>query len=321
MINRNQLVITLTLTAIGLLGSTVKAEPQVGKAMRIIPMQWSKRSPEETAQRILYAANLVAGRTLDADLESVFLKEHDAFQKWSAPFKDAPELKIKVIPAYDEIRILNRSLVDYWVKEDIGEAKAIAIAYRHLKQLIEAGMLNQQSFDPKDVQVGYGRIIQGSTDGKQKMEAITEYRITFRPNIDGIQLANSGVRIAVHRSGVLSAMRIGGVATDEISGSQVTRTVSVEDANRIFSKTQPDNAKTDIAWSRVMYVMPEDKQSAVVEPAQVFAYSLKMVSDGDEVISRRKTVGVSLGSGQLIDYTAPASQHEDQKMTRDETAL
>ena len=38
-----------------------------------------------------------------------------------------------------------------------------------------------------------------------------EYRITVRRTINGIELANAGVRIAVHASGRVSALRFGGV--------------------------------------------------------------------------------------------------------------
>ena len=316
---RNSLITAAALLMFGISGGAVQAEPKVGDSMRVLSMYWSKQDPEETARRLQFAANMVAGRVVEADLEEQLLKEHDAFRKWSAPFSDAPELKVKVIPRYDEIRVLNRTLVDKFVAEDIGEQKAVRIAKSHLEQLIDAGMLSQKTFDMRDVQVGYGRIIEGSKDGKQKRDAVTEYRVTFRPNIAGVQLANAGVRIAVHRSGALAGLRFGGVSTDEDASDSAVRTVSLERADRLMRETLPDNSAPEIAWSRIMYVMPDDTPAAILEPMQVYAYSVKTKSDGYEVVSRRKIVGVSLSSGSVVDYTPPAAKHEGQLPQRKET--
>ncbi len=318
MLYKNRILLNLALIIMGLSSTILKAEPLVGESMRVVPMFWSKPSPEKIAKHLMFAANLVSERKLETDIRNLILKEHDALQKWSAPFKGEPELKVKVLPEFNEIRVVNKALVDHLVKKDIGEKNAVKIAYQHLKKLMEAGMINQRSFNPKDLQIGYGRIIQGSKDGKEKQDEITEYRITFRPNIDGIQLANSGVRVAVHRSGSLSGLRFGGVSANETDASQVIRTISNDGANRQILKMLPDDAEPSLAWSRLMYVMPENTKSAKVEPTQVYAYSLKTKSDGLEVISRRKIVGVSLSTGDLIDFTAPALKHDVQKKIRDE---
>lgn len=320
MSHRNHVVSSLALLV--LLGAgpilSAQAEPRVGETMRAVSMHWSKRSPEDIAQRIGFAANLVAGREVKADLAAMLIKDQDAFRRWTAPIEDAPELKVKVIPDYDEIRVINRSLLDKVVEKDIGKVNAIDIAYRYLQQLAEAGMLNQNRFDASDVQVGYGRVIEGSKDGKQKLDAITEYRVTFRPNIDGIQLANAGVRIAVHRSGGLAGLRFGGVSTDENANDTVLRTVSLNQANGLMIKLFPDNATPEVVWSRVMYVMPEDTRVAVVAPMQVYSYALKTKSDGEEIVSRRIIVGVSLSNGKIVDFTAPALKHGGQTPNRKE---
>lgn len=314
----NQKIILFIALILGFVSTSLSAEPVVSEVMKVVEMHWQTRTPDEQVRRIQFAANMVAGQPLDSNLESVFAKEHDALQKWSAPFKSAPNIKVKLLPAYDELRVLNKSLVDKWTEKDIGEAAAIRIAYNQLQKLLAANMLSQRSFNLNDVQVGYNRIIEGSKDGKKRFEAITEYRLTFRPNIDGIQLANAGVRVAVHRSGAIAGLRIGGVTVDEKAGFQIKRSISRYYANTVVTKWLPSNAKPDLAWSRIMYVMPEDAKSATVEPTQVYSFSLKTESDGVEVISRRKIVGVSLSSGELIDYTAPTAKEESQAVVREE---
>jgi hypothetical protein len=146
-----------------------------------------------------------------------------------------------------------------------------------------------------------------------------EYRITVRRTINGIELANSGVRIGVHASGRVSALRYGGVSvTSRLSGNTeeptgggkwFDRKVANDALQARFEREViPANAKARVAWSRVMYVMPENRRSGVVQPLYVVSYSLEApTDDGQVAVSRRKTVGLSLvdANAKPIDLTPP----------------
>ena len=68
-----------------------------------------------------------------------------------------------------------------------------------------------------------------------------------------------------------------------------------------------------------MYVIPDDKRKALVQPLKIYSYSLLSSSDGVEVISRRKTLGFSLtdSKAQPIDFAPSARKHMAPKTTRD----
>ncbi|MGB7291646.1 MAG: hypothetical protein WBD99_05700 [Thermodesulfobacteriota bacterium] len=294
--------------------------PRVGDEMSVVEFYWAKRNLNDLIRRVQIVSESVAGYKLeDRELYEIFPKPQ-ALNHWISPFKDAPHLKIKVIPEYDELRVINGALVDMVDVKDVGEESAVEIATNYLRMFSNAGLLSIEAFNFGDIQVGYGIIGEGSMDEKFKVEHVTEYRITFRPNINGIQLANAGVRISIHRTGALVGVRLGGVTMKAWDGKTVERVVSPEEIRTQFQKMIREDSQAIIAWARPMYVMPEDAQTAVVTPLQVFSYSLKTkVDDKYEVSSRRKIVGLSLTdpTAVAIDFTAPTRNHTGTSPDRD----
>ena len=284
----------------------------------VVELFWAKRDSLENLKRIQLAAETVTGFGLNSEeLLQIYAKD-DAIGHWETPFIDeAPQLKVKLSPQYDEIRVVNRDLVDKVSENEIGENKAIAIARDYLGKLAESGLVDRGLYNLDDLQVGYGQIGEGSMDGKTKIEHITEYRVTFRPNFKGIQFANAGVRIAVNRSGKLSGLRLGGVSLAQWDRKTTDLRVSPNEIEELFQKTIPEGVEAVVVWSRPMYVMPENEQKAQVEPLQVFSYVLKTRVNDQEIVSRRKTVGFSFTKpGNFVDFSAPVKEHEGVKPER-----
>ena len=291
--------------------------PNVSDKFHVVEMFWTKRNLKNIAKRVQVAAEFVANREIKGNQLYALMHEREAWNHWISAFEAAPELKVKIFKDYDEVRVINRSLIDKLDGEDIGEKQAIEIAAKYLEKFGDSGVLNHKAYNLDDVQVGYGKVGGGTLDGREQYEGIVEYRVTFRPNMGGIQLANAGVRLAIHRSGVLSGVRLGGVSAKK-TGKTAIRKVSSEKIEERFRRMIPDNAKPAVVWSRVMYVMPENKRRAVVEPLKVFSFALISESDGEHVVSRRKILGFSLTDekAKVIDFTAPARQHEGTKVER-----
>ena len=327
MLNPHVTIKSLLIFCVAMVGVTSAASaaeiPQVGDEMAVVAMYWAKRNIKDIAKRVHTAADLVANRQLKTDGLGELMRERGVFNHWISPFEDAPELKVKIIRDYDEVRVINRKLVDQHDGKDVGKKQAIEIAAKFMDQLRKAGVLNHRDFNLDDVQIGYSRVGEGSMDGKVHYESVVEYRVTFRPNIDGIQLANAGVRLAVHRSGALAGIRFGGVSVKERKRKTVVRKVPSEKIEARLKRMIPKNAKPAVAWSRVMYVMPEEKREALVEPLQIYSYSLITESDGEPVVSRRKTVGFSLSNvkAKVVDFTAPAREHQGTKPERKEESV
>src|SRR5690606_18400990 len=98
------------------------------------------------------------------------------------------------------------------------------------------------------------------------------------------ELANAGVRIAVHRTGEITGLRLGGVSVGSVQALGLPIEASQSSLNTSFKSLIPKGAKARIAWARPMYVLPDDEEKSYVEPTMVYAYSLASESDGQEVI-------------------------------------
>lgn len=286
----------------------------VGDKIPVVKMAWSKVSLKNIANRVQLASELVSNRKIEKNEKNqldALMKEPETWNRWISPYETAPEIKVKILKDYNEIRVMNRMLIDKHDGDDVGEYRAIEIAAKYLEKFRASGLLSHKAYNLNDVQVGYGRIGGGSLRDQEQYDWIVEYRITFRPNIDGIQLANAGVRLAIHRTGKLMGVRLGGVSAKKTDTTRVVK-VPLEKAEDRLKSIIPKDMEPSVAWSRVMYVMPENKQSAIVEPLMVYSYSLITESDGQRIVSRRQTVGFSLSdeNAKAIDFSSPARKHE-----------
>ncbi len=283
-----------------------------------VKLTWQQRSSKEVAKRVSVLARLIGVDTSDKHLAKV-LSDRDSLGNWQPLLDEKSDLIFKVLPAYDELRIVNPSLAESIEGLKLEKLEAVKIATDVLQALNNNDVLNGLRYQPDKYKVGYHRVGFGSTDSKQSEEIIVGYRITFLAHIDNIPLANAGVRIAVHRSGKLSGIRIGGVSASKGTGKKQERQVSDDEIKKRFKASIPKGMKPRIAWQRLMYVMPDDERSAVVYPTNTISYSLVGESEQGEVISRRKTVGFSVvdKDAGMIDYLKPSAKHQTVKLNRD----
>lgn len=225
---------------------------------------------------------------------------------------DAPALEIAYLPEYAELRIVNTELAASAPAADMAQNEAVNVARRTVEELARRNLVDPRHYDWEKADIASTWVGGGSVDGRTAERKRVEYRITLRRAINGIELANAGIRIAIHTSGHVSGLRLGGVTvasriSDGVetplgNGRWLNGQVSVDDLQARFRRdVVPEKAKAAIAWSRVMYVMPENKRRAVVEPMYVVSYSLEFPTDaGQTAVSRRRTIGLS-----VTDPTAP----------------
>lgn len=308
-------------------------EPAVGERVAAFEMVRVQRAPEEAARRIEALAEVLTGRDLRAEGITTALAGEDAgSSRWATPFAgDAPSLRLRFLPEHDEIRLLDEALLATPASEDAGPAGAIDAARKFLDQIAQRGLIEAAEYDVRNADIATGRIGGGSMDGRERFERVSEYRVTLRREINGIEVANAGIRLSVHPSGRVAGVRMGGVAIrSERAGALETpvgaghtgiRRVSNAEIARRFEATVPKNAKAEVAWSKLLYAVPDDAKQAVIEPLVVYSYSLSVpTGEGDTVVSRRKIVGFSVTdpAAEPIDFTAPAREHEELVSTRRE---
>lgn len=296
-----------------------KAAPnQSATEFSAVELTWKKRTTEEWSKRVSALARLI-GVEVKSEYLAEMLSESDGLGNWQ-PLRDGKsDLIFKVLPDHDEIRLVNNRLAESIEGLRLEESEAVKIATEVLQSLGKNDLLNGLRYEPEQFKVGYHRVGTGSTDGKQSEQTIVGYRVTFLAHINNIPLANAGVRIAVHRSGKLSGIRIGGVSVSKGAGKELSRGVSDDEIQKRFQASLPKRMKPRIAWQRIMYVMPDDERNAVVYPTHTISYSLVGQTEQGEVISRRKTVGLSLvdSGADIIDYLKPAAKHQTTRVSRD----
>jgi hypothetical protein len=283
-----------------------------------VELYWKTRTTDEISKRVVTFLQMIAGKSIEHGAVRKTLSDPENIGRWISLLPDEPEIMVKVVEEYDEIRVINPELADTPVKNAIGEKEAIAISAKHIEQMARAGLLNGLNYDTRNSQVGRLVIGEGSLDGKEKSEQVTEYRITVRPDINGIELANAGVRIGVHVSGKLSSIRVGGVSANMKTTKRIVRKVQEEEAEKKFAKLIPAGARPAIAWSRIMYAMPDGVRKALIEPQLIYSYSLQSKSDGVQLVSRRKTVGISLTdpNSRPFDFMPATAKHVESKVSR-----
>ncbi len=304
---------------------TDKSEPP--KRLASFEMTRPQQPAEAVAARVSAAAEAMTGRKMARAMPAKAAAVQAGRSSWQLP--DAPGLEIDYLPDYDEFRMVDPELAASTAPaREVPQEEALAVAKRTFEELARRKVVNAEDYAWDRADVASTWVGGGSSDGKtSEPRRRIEYRITVRRQLNGIEVANAGIRIGVHASGRVSAVRMGGpaiaskrgTAGEEPTGNGrwLDRKVGIDQLDARFEReVVPAKAKASVAWARVLYVMPDDQRSAVVEPLYVVSYSLHVpTDDGQTAISRRKTVGFSLSNptAKPVDLTPPARQHEVDK--------
>lgn len=291
-------------------------------------MTWPQRSPEEVSARVNAAVEAITGQKPKSGYAKRPYTPPAEGGRVQVKVAEAPALEISYLPDYDEIRISDIELAASTSPEkEISRDEAVAVAKKAFEQLAARKLVNASDYNWERVDVASTWVGGGSLDGHEIEEKKrVEYRLTLRRQINGIEVANAGVRIGVHASGRVSALRIGGVAvaskTTDIEqptgkGRWLTSKTSVNDLQERFAREiAVKETKPKVAWARVMYVMPENQRTAVVAPLYVVSYSVEVPTDeGQTAVSRRRTIGYSLVDPQAapVDLTPPVRKPDIEK--------
>ncbi|MGH9932267.1 MAG: hypothetical protein ACREA9_23950 [Pyrinomonadaceae bacterium] len=312
--------------------SVSTAEPQDNRAperFASFEMKWDTAMPETIGARAQAVVEIMTGQTMKRRASVLAVKSLDGVvRRMEAKLPEAPGMEIEYLREYDELRIVDSELaVSTRPKYDISRDDALKAARKVFEQLAGRKIVDSQQFDWDRVDTASTMVGEGSNDGKKTDKRRTEYRFTLRRVLNGIDVANAGIRIVIHASGRVSSVRVGGVSIaskvgaggrEEPTGTGrwLERRVTDDPTARFDRELVPKEAKAKIAWSRVMYVMPENKRAAVVEPLHVISYSLEFpTKDGPSVVSRRQTVGFSLVDPKAapVDLTPPVRAPQIEK--------
>lgn len=307
-------------TVFALANSQARAQQDSVGRVASFEMAWKERKAADVAALAMAAAQVMTGRELRERSVATPVKASSTRRQQIA-IPEAASLDIVYLPDYDELRVTDTELAAALSPErEISQEEAMKIAKTAVEDLARRNVLNASHYAWDKADVGYTWVGADARAAKASQRKRVEYRITLRRVINGIELANAGLRIAVHASGRVSALRLGGVTVASKSvgnveeptgaGRWLEAKARIGDLKARFERdpSAPKDAKRKVAWSRVMYVAPESKRRALVEPLYVVSYSLEVpTDDGATAISRRKTIGFSLvdANAPPVDLTPP----------------
>jgi hypothetical protein len=332
-------ILTKTLAAaavaLAIAGAAVAQEgkPQAEERLATFEMAWPKLKTEAITARARAAAEVMTGRQLSRPAVVAPIKPSRASSRMQMAVPGAPALEIFYLPEYNELRIVDTELAASTTPgREMPQDEALKLARRAFDELARRNVIDPRNYDWGSADIASTWVGGGSLDGKTSEKNRIEYRITVRRSINGIEVANAGARIAIHASGRVSALRLGGVEVASKTAGNVeepigkgrwlSRRVANKDLQARFEREMvPEKAKARVVWSRVMYVMPESKRTALVEPLYVVSYSLEFPSDdGQTAVSRRKTVGFSLVNPEAapVDLMPPARAPKIETMRKPE---
>lgn len=290
-------------------------EPRVGDTVASFEMTWTPASTGQIAERAQAIALGLFGAAAGPVEVLPSSTPEGAVRRWEVTIPGAPSWQVLYVPDYDEFRGLDLASAYATASGDVGEAAARDVALSAFRHLGEAGAIDERQYDWGGVEVASAWKLYGSASGSTVGRSRSDYRFTLRRSINGIEVANAGLRIAVDVSGHLSELRLGVVSVaSTIGADRVERPVGlgtwitrqVESAallQRFYREAVPTYATAEVAWARVMYAMPDEAPTGatvVVEPRYVVSYTLKTASEGGPVSSRRL-----IRSYSIADLAAP----------------
>ncbi|TLG76859.1 hypothetical protein [Methylocystis sp. B8] len=311
-------------TSLAVTEARAQETSDVPKRVATFEMNWKKRDGSAISDLARSAAEILTGRDLRAKTPVVEPVKNIRAGRMQVMIPDAPSLEMTYLPDYDELRIVDTELFSARAPErDLAQSDAMKIARNAFDMLAQRKLIDPAQYDWEKADVGFTWVGGASRASKASERKRVEYRITLRRVLNGIELANAGLRLAVHANGRLSGLRLGGVTVASKQGRQMEEPTgrgrwlepkqSMDALRGRFERdiVAAQKAKANIAWSKIMYVMPEKERSSVVEPLYVVSYSLQTPTPENEMaVSRRKTIGFSLvdANAPPVDLTPPTHE-------------
>jgi hypothetical protein len=274
---------------------------------------WRKRTPDDVSARILALGSIVArGAALSVDqaraaVNATAGKRHGSFR----PFTQKPGLAVKYDRTFDDLRVSDTELRNETGGPDVGEAQARAVLASTLGQLAGQGLIDTGRSPLERASLSHTRFGMGTEKGIAS-EEIVEYNFTIQRQINGIDFANAGVSVSVHRSGNISSIRIGGAEIDSVvaAGKEqpLTALSAVKrnlDDTALRARFAKDSPNAEVLWAKTMYVRA-DANDGAIEPRYVVSFSVVANHEGQKVYSRAMVRGYSLeDEGDVILLSDP----------------
>ena len=280
---------------------------------------WPRRSESEVSARIYALSKILLGRDpVKAEVDDfvhsrasspAILPKSGTPMPWQGnPVSSAGNLVTTYHPDFDDLRVsVSLPLAETLSSVDVGETSARKIAAEAFERVLSEAAVDRRGFDFGGAEVSFTRVGFTAPEGQMR-EIISEYTYSVQRRINGVPLANAGIRVTVHRSGTLLRLRVGGLVVRsqvrgaiEIpmeSGRYVVATVKKEQS---IAKLMFEVPNARVVSVILNYAMPENTRTAVIEPMYLITFTRVGTSRNGErpPLSARETWGYKLDDPTL----------------------
>jgi hypothetical protein len=208
-------------------------------------------------------------------------------------------LSATYLPATDTISVLSKDIVDRSPLQlipgekavGIGVAGAQAVAEGCVDELAARGAIPARIYSRTPIQAGERVTAVG------EKAWVEQYDFVYAPRPGGVALRSMDIRVGVSaQSGRCRSLTISMVDFQE--ADTVVLVVSEEQAKAFVESTiTKDPLISSVAVEGYIgYLLGPDESSGLVEPRYIASYSTTTKVDGHPLVSRKKTVAISLTS-------------------------
>ncbi len=272
-----------------------------GAPLRAYRLAFLRRSPDQVASRGQAMLQALLRRDVDrAEVLALATAKAAVRERWYSPLTTDPGVVVSHDSEHDDLWVLNEGAQVSAASPDIGLGQARRIFEDVVASLGAAGALVTAHFDLSKVDVAFTQ--RGSGQGDQVTPAVTtEYRFTAMRQLDGVDMANAGLRVVVDRTGMLTMIRLGGaevLASDgtvstSAPAATLSRTVLRSDVLSRFGREVPDGV---VESDRLLYALPDGVKDAVVEPRHTVLFARRTGGSAQTVVTRSDRVAYSIAT-------------------------
>lgn len=218
-----------------------------------------------------------------------------------------PDLSVRYDQGSDTLVVANEEL-EFRPPAVEGDAPANEAAARSVfdatvSQLAQAGVINPEDYDLKNVRVGWTDYVVARSD-EEPEPTVLNFRFNAQRLIGGLPLRGAGMRISVHRSGRIASVKLRRASVKISAGARVPTTVSLPDCEARFRREHPDGS---VHSAELAYVLPDPGAHGVAEPKCVVSFNeLTRQPTGETVVARRQQARYSLTDAAADAIILPA---------------
>ncbi len=290
----------------------------VGTLLGAYRLSVPARSESEAAARAGTVARVLTHQNLEAtSVAPLAVALRRTPLAASARLADHPHVAVGHHPRGDAVWAIDEDVAhDVTSEVDVGVDAATVEFHRIIGELEQAQIADGAVLDVAGAHVGH--VMQGSgwSNGPQKAERIKEYVFSAPRRINGIEIANAGVRVSVHRSGKVASIRVEGPVVDELRDSSgvsmpsgegyfITRSVS---ETELDARVHAENPDATIKPMGTIYWLPKGHASATVEPRQAYWVFPRVEIAGHVGAGRGHRVLYAINDAHAAPLVAPVPQ-------------